>query len=318
MSEAGDPPSGGSKLDVSAVVVCLNGLPWLGRCLESVAAYETVVVDHGSVDGSLELVRERFPDVHLIRQANLGMGAGNNAGMRAASGRYFLLLNSDARMADGAVDRLVELMERRPDVAVAGPRLRNPDGTLQPSVRGFPTPWRISTEYFFLRKLAPGSHALIALYGAGFDHRSTRDVDWVSGACLLVRRAAVEEVGYFDEDYFMFSEETDWCYRFHEAGWAVVFHPEAECVHVGGATHGGRLFRENVRGHLRFLAKHRGADEAERARKLMLAALRLRAVVYGGERGRQYRDAAGWLASASAEALLERTSIEREGARAHS
>jgi hypothetical protein len=291
--------------DVSAVVVCLNGLPWVERCLESLEGCETILVDHGSTDGSLELVRQRFPAAKVLEQENLGMGAGNNAGMRVARGRYFLLLNSDAWMEPGALERLVGFADGRSDVAVVGPRLRNPDGTLQRSVRGFPSPWRIATEYFFLRKLAPRSRALNALYGAGFDHESTRDVDWVSGACLFVRREAVEAVGLFDEGYFMFSEETDWCYRFRQAGWAVVFLPEAECVHVGGATHGGRLFRENVRGHLRFLAKHRGAREAERARRLMLAALRLRGLLFRGERGRQYREAARWLASGSAQALLE-------------
>ena len=295
-----------SRRDVSAIVVCLNGLPWLERCLESVAACETIVVDHGSTDGSLALVRERFPDVQVIEQENVGMGAGNNAGMRIASGRYFLLLNSDAWMEPGAVERLVALADSRPEAAVVGPRLRNPDGSLQRSVRGFPSPWRIATEYFFLRKLAPGSRALNSLYGAGFDHDSTIEVDWVSGACLFVRREAAQAVGPFDEDYFMFSEETDWCYRFRQAGWAVIFSPEAECVHVGGATHGGRLFRENVRGHLRFLTKHRGAQEAERARRLMLAALRMRGLVFRGERGRQYREAARWLASGSARTLLER------------
>jgi len=280
-------------------------MPWLERCLESVEGCETIVVDHGSTDGSLELVRRRFPAVRVLEQENLGMGAGNNAGMRVASGRYFLLLNSDAWMLPGAVQRLVELADVRADAAVLAPRLRNPDGSLQRSVRGFPTPWRIATEYFFLRKLAPRSRALNSLYGAGFDHQSTRDVDWVSGACLLVRREAVEAVGPFDEAYFMFSEETDWCYRFRQAGWAVVFFPGAECVHVGGATHGGRLFRENVRGHLRFLAKHRGMAEAERARRLMLAALRLRGLLFRGERGLQYRELARWLASGGVQAHLE-------------
>ena len=131
---------GDSSRDVSAIVVCLNGLPWLERCLESVTACETIVVDHGSTDGSLALVRERFPDVQVIEQENVGMGAGNNAGMRIASGRYFLLLNSDAWMRPGAVERLVALADSRPEAAVVGPRLRNPDGSLQRSVRGFPTP----------------------------------------------------------------------------------------------------------------------------------------------------------------------------------
>src|SRR5947207_4928527 len=102
----------------------------------------------------------------------------------------------------------------------------------------------------------------------------------------------------------MFSEETDWCYRFRAAGWKVLFFPGAEVVNVGGAAHGGRLYRENLRSHLRFLAKHRGPREAERARRLLLAALRLRGLLYRGERGRQYRDGAAFLASGSAQALL--------------
>ena len=291
-------------VDVSAVVVVLDGLPWLERSLESVRGLETVVVDHGSTDGSVELVRERFPCARLVEQGNVGMGGGNNAGMRVASGRYFLLLNPDAWLHPGAVERLVAFADANPDVAVAGPRLLNPDGTLQRSVRAFPTVWRLATEYLFVRKLAPRSSLLNPLYVGGFDHGATRDVDWGSGACLLVRRAATEEAGLFDEDFFMFSEETDWCYRFRRAGWRVVFLPEAEVTHVGGASHGGRLYRENLRGHLRFLAKHRGPREAERARRLFLFALTLRGLAFRGERGRMYRDAARWLRSASAAELI--------------
>lgn len=291
---------------VSAVVVVLNGLPWLERCLESVRGLETVVVDHGSTDGSVELVRERFPDARLVEQGNVGMGGGNNAGMRVASGRYFLLLNPDAWLRPGAAERLAAFADANPDVAVVGPRLLNPDGTLQRSLRAFPTVWRLATEYLFVRKLAPRSSLFNPLYVGGFDHAETRDADWVSGACLLVRRAATEEVGLFDEDFFMFSEETDWCYRFRRAGWRVVFYPEAEVAHVGGVSHGGSLYHENLRGHLRFLAKHRGPREAERARRMLLFALRLRGLVFPGDRGRAYRRAAAWLDSAPAEALVDR------------
>jgi hypothetical protein len=123
---------------------------------------------------------------------------------------------------------------------------------------------------------------------------------------MLLRRAAIDEVGYCDEDYFLFSEETDWCYRFREAGWAVVFFPGAECTHVRGASHSGRLYRENLRGHLLFLSKHRGPKVAEQARRLLLASLRLRGLVFRGDRGRAYRDGAAWLASGDASALIER------------
>jgi N-acetylglucosaminyl-diphospho-decaprenol L-rhamnosyltransferase len=290
--------------EVSVVVVTFNSAQWIERCLESVRGYQTIVVDHGSTDETLEIVRRRFSDVHVIEEENLGMGGGNNAGMRLASGRYFLLLNSDAWVTGDAVEQLARFADQQPDSAVVGPRLLNPDGSLQRSVRAFPTLWRLATEYLFLRKLAPRSRALNSFYEGGFDHDQVREVDWVFGACLLVRRDAADEVGLFDESFFMFSEETDWCYRFHEAGWRVFFFPDAEVVHVGGASHGGSLFAENVRGHLRFLAKHRGTREAERARRLMLAGVRLRLLLFRGERRRSYREAARWLSSGKAGSLL--------------
>jgi GT2 family glycosyltransferase len=283
--------------DVSVVVVTYNARLWLERCLASVAGHELVVVDHGSTDGTLELVRQHFPDARLIEQENRGLAAGWNAGVAATSGRYVLLLNADAWAVDDAVDRLTEFADRHPDAAVVGPRLRNPDGTLQRSVRGFPTVWRLATEFLFLRKLAPRSSVLNAFYAGGFDHDAVRECDWVMGACLLVRRAAIEEVGPADEGFFLFTEETDWCYRFRSAGWKVFFYPGAEFVHVGAASHEGRLFAEIPRGHVRFLAKHHGERTAERARRLLVLALRLRALLFRGTRGQTYRDAARQLAA---------------------
>jgi GT2 family glycosyltransferase len=294
--------------DVSVVVVTYNALPWVEQSLESVRGHETIVVDHGSTDGTVELVRERFPEARLLQQENKGLGGGSNAGMRVASGDYFLLLNSDAWALDDAVERLAAFADEHPEAAVVGPRLLNQDGSLQRSVRGFPSVWRLATEYFFLRKLAPRSRALNAFYGANFDHDEVREAEFLMGACLLVRREAADTVGLFDEDFFMFSEETDWCYRFRQAGWKVLFTPEAEFVHVGGATtrqNWGPMFREQLRGHLRFLAKHRGPKEAERARRLLLASLRLRGLAFPGERGRTYKEAARWLAASSARELLE-------------
>jgi GT2 family glycosyltransferase len=294
--------------DVSVVVVTYNALPWVERALDSLRGHETIVVDHGSSDGTLELVRERFPDARLIQQENKGLGGGSNAGMRVASGDYFLLLNSDAWAIDHAVERLVAFAEEHPEAAVVGPRLLNPDGSLQRSVRGDPTLWRLATEYFFLRKLAPRTRALNAFYGAAFAHDEVREAEFVMGSVMLVRREAADTVGLFDEDFFMFSEETDWLYRFRQAGWKVFFTPEAEFVHVGGATtrqNWGPMFREQIRGHVRFLAKHRGPKEAERARRLLLASLRLRGVIFPGSRGQTYKEAARWLAASSLPQLLE-------------
>jgi N-acetylglucosaminyl-diphospho-decaprenol L-rhamnosyltransferase len=292
--------------DASAVVVTYNALPWVEQCLDSVRGEETVVVDNGSGDGTVDVVRELFPDVHVIEQENLGLAAGWNAGMAVVSGRYFLILNADAWMTEGSLARLVRHADDHPEAAVVGPRLLNTDGTLQRSVRGVPTLWRLATEYFFLRKLAPDTRILNGFYAGGFEHDVSREVEVVMGACMLVRREAVEQVGPLDEAFFLFSEETDWCHRFRQAGWSVLFYPGAECVHVGGASHGGRMFRENVRGHLRFLAKHRGVRYAERARRLLSWALRLRGIVFRDERGRMYRDAAAWLASGRVPELLDR------------
>jgi len=278
--------------DVTAVTVTYNGLPWIERCLESLRGLETIVVDHGSTDGTLEFVRQRFPDVRVIEQGNVGYGGGLNAGFRVSSARYYLPINSDAWVVGDAVERMAEFADERPDVAVVCPRLRNTDGTLQRSVRGFPTSWRVATEYFFLRKLAPRSSALNSYYAGGFDHDEARQIEWAMGPCFLVRREAADAVGLFDESFFMFWEETDWLYRFHRAGWKTWFLPEAEVVHVGGATHGGRMFAENVKALVGFFEKHHGSREAARVRLLLRSALAVRGVIFPGERGRMYREAA--------------------------
>jgi N-acetylglucosaminyl-diphospho-decaprenol L-rhamnosyltransferase len=288
--------------DVSVVVVTWNALPWLEQCLESVHGREIVVVDNGSTDGTVPFVRERFPAVRVIEQENKGMGGGNNAGMRAADGRYFFLLNSDAWVIDDGLDKLIEFADAHPAAAVVGPKLLNTDGTLQRSVRGEPTLWRLATEYLFIRKLAPRSKRLNPLYRGDFAHDRVEEVDWLFGPALLVRREAADAVGLFDEDFFMFSEEVDWMTRFRRAGWSVVFFPDAEVMHVGGASHGGRMYIENLRGHLRWFAKHRGAKDAERARKLLLWSLRLRALVLRRE---IYREGVRFLSSGNARSLIK-------------
>ena len=222
--------------DASVVVVTYNALPWLEPCLESLRGNEVVVVDNGSSDGTAAFVRERFPEVAVVEQENRGLAAGWNAGIAHTSGRYVLLLNSDAWLHEGALAALVRCADEHPDAAVVGPRLLNTDGTLQRSVRGFPTPWRLATEYFFLRKLAPRSRALNAFYAGGFDHDRVTEAEFVMGAAMLVRLAAVDEVGLLDERFFLFSEETDWHYRFHQAGWQVLFTPEAVPTSAGGTA----------------------------------------------------------------------------------
>ena len=285
---------------VSVVVVTFNALPFLEQCLQSVAGWDTVVVDHGSTDGTLAVVRERFSDVRVVEQENLGLAAGWNRGIRETSSPFVLILNADAWAVGDGVRRLLAFAEQHPKAAVVGPKLLNTDGSLQRSVRGFPTLWRLATEYFFLRKLAPRSRVLNAFYAGGFDHDRVREAEFVMGSVMLVRREAIEQVGPLDEDFFLFSEETDWCYRFRQAGWKVLFFPGAEFVHVGGASHGGRLYVENLRGQLRYFDKHRGANEAERLRRVLLAALRIRALIL---RRPEYREGVRFLQSGDAQAL---------------
>src|SRR5579871_3672879 len=189
---------------VSVVVVTFNAAGHIEQCLESVHGYESVVVDNGSTDGTVALVRKKFPEVTVIEQDNRGMGGGNNTGMRSAGGRYWLLLNSDAWAKPGAVDALAAFADAHPRAAVVGPRLSNPDGSLQRSVRGDPTLWRLATEYLFLRKLGPRTDVFNAFYGGGFTYDVPREVESLMGAALLVRREAADEVGLFDEAFFMF------------------------------------------------------------------------------------------------------------------
>jgi GT2 family glycosyltransferase len=299
--------------DVSLIIVSHNTRGHLEHCLSELGTgHDVIVVDTGSTDGSRELVHDCFPHTRLLHLAgNPGYGGAANAGISLASGRYLLVMNADAWPLRHAVERLVEFAEREPSAGVVGPRLLDSDGNLQPSVRGFPTLWRLATEYLFLRWLAPRSRALNAFYGSGFDHGSRREVDFVVGAVMLVRRQMLDEIGGFDASFFMFNEEVDLCYRAKKSGWRVVFWPGSEFVHVGGASTAAvwpHMYREQLRSHLRFLAKHHGLREAERARKLLATAMRIRAFVFGilGRRKRRSLslDAAAWLQSGDASALL--------------
>jgi len=298
---------------ISVIIASHNTRPYLERCLSEIGdSHEVIVVDSASGDGSPELVRSMFPHVRLVAlQRNEGYGAALNAGIAEAAGDFLLLMNADAWPRPCAIGRLAEFASSEPRAGIVGPRLINLDGTLQPSVRGFPTIWRLATEYFFLRWLAPWSRALNAFYGAGFDHRVRREAEFLVGAVVLVRRELLEGIGPFDATFFMFNEEVDFCYRARAAGWSVVFWPGSEFVHAGGASTSQawpRMYREQLRSHLRFLAKHHGEREAERARKLLAIAMRVRAIAFTivgrGERRALSLDAARWLRSADVEALI--------------
>jgi GT2 family glycosyltransferase len=294
---------------ISAVIVSYNSRKHLAQCLASVLENvdEAIVVDSSSRDGSAEFVREILPAVRVLEVENRGFGAAMNAGINASAGDLLLLLNADTCAAKGAVEQLVRCLNSNRQNAIVGPRLLNPDGSLQRSVRGFPTPWRLVTEYFFLRWFAPRSRALNAFYGGGFDHRSQREAEFLVGAVFLARRSALEATGGFDPDFFMFNEEVDLCYRLTQAGWRIVFCPDAEFTHVGGASTQlvwSSMYREQLRSHLRFLAKHHSPRTAEWMRRVLVWSMRLRTVVFRGARGRLSRDTAQWLASASAAELI--------------
>ncbi len=301
---------GGPVGTVSIIVISFNARGYLERSLATLAdaEHEVIVVDSASTDGSQALVRDSFREVRLVElEANRGYGAAANEGMQVAGGDHLLVLNCDAWPLGDAVERLVDFVEANPSVGVAGPRLLNPDGSLQRSVRGCPTLWRLATEYFFLRWLNPRSSMLNAFYGANFDHRSRRSAEFLVGAALLLRREALAEVGAFDTNFHMFNEEVDLCYRMARAGWQVEFVPDAQFVHVGGAStrlDWDRMYREQLRSHLRFLAKHQGPEVSERGRKLLLWAMRLRSLLFSGERARIAKEAAKWLSSAETATLL--------------
>lgn len=293
--------------DVVAVVATYNAMPWIEQCLASLDGTKTVVVDNGSRDDTATFVRERFPGVHLSEQENLGLAAAWKRGLdESPPSRWALIINADAWLVGDALERLVAVGDSHAEVAVVAPKLLNADGSLQRSVRGFPTLWRLATEYLYLRKLGPRTELLNGFYGAGFDHASEREVECVMGACMLVRRDAIDQVGGPDPDFFLFSEEVDWFYRFAGAGWRTRFTPEAICVHVGGASHGGRLYRENLRGLLRFFHKHHGHAEAERARRLLRGSLAVRGRLLHGRQGAMYRDGARWLGTGDVRSLIER------------
>ena len=297
--------------EVTAIVVSYNSGDALARCLAALDAerHEVIVVDNASEDGSPELVRDEFPAATLIEAgANLGFGAANNLALRPASGAYYALINSDAWALDDGLETLVDFAASNPQFGIVGPRLVSEDGRVQKSVRAFPTVWRLCTEYFFLRKLAPWSRSFNAFYGAGFNYRTVREADWLMGAALVIRRELIDQIGGFDERFFLFSEEVDLCFRAWEAGWKTMYTPDATFVHLGGAStrpNWSPMYREQLRGHLLFLEKHAGAESAERARRWLVRALRLRGRVMPGERGRTYADAARWLASSSVERLVQ-------------
>lgn len=235
----------GGVVDCSVVIVNWNGGELLRRALRSLRSaigrarfrYEVIVVDNGSTDGSAEVVRREFPEARLIEVGrNLGFARAANIGMKAARGRYFLLMNNDIEVpGPEALDGLLEVMEAVPDAALAGCRQFKPDG------RPSNFPYSVSRARIFasIRNLLPKLTATKFRSFSpcpGLGRGDVLEVGMVGGAFLAVRREAVEEVGMLDEDFFFYGEDTDWCLRFGKAGWRLLFVNSAHVVHLGAAT----------------------------------------------------------------------------------
>ena len=223
-------------IDLSVVIVSWNTTDLLRDCLASLLAQGNakelaiIVVDNASSDGTAAMVQREFPQVHLIRNdRNLGFARANNQGIRNSQGRFIMLLNSDTRTPSGSIRTLVEFMAGHPDAGVVGPRLVQPDGTVQ--AYGFgndPTP-----GYLLRRGL---SRLLLRRPLHDWQTDQIQRVDWVSGACLLARHAAVEQVGLLDEAMFMYYEDNDWCLRIRQAGWNIYYDPLVSVVHLRGRS----------------------------------------------------------------------------------
>ncbi len=250
-------------MDLSIIIVNWNTKEYLLPCLKSIfkgrqgTGWEVIVVDNGTRDGSREEVKKVFPSAHLIEnEKNFGFAKAANQGLQKASGRYALLLNPDTQVKAGAIERLVSFMDAHSDVGVAGAQLLNADGSKQNSIANFPS---LGTELLnksLLRWLFPKKFP-----GKERNYSEPLDVDSVIGACMMVRRDTLDQVGLLDEDYFLFLEETDWCYQMKKAGWKIYHVPQAEVYHFQGKsaeTVKKRARIEFYRSRYHFFKKNRG------------------------------------------------------------
>jgi N-acetylglucosaminyl-diphospho-decaprenol L-rhamnosyltransferase len=251
-------------IDLSVIVVNWNTRDLLTQCLGSVygtlkdLSFEVIVVDNASSDGSVETVKNDFPQVQIIANAeNVGFVRANNQVIAISRGRYVLLLNSDTQVLPGSLDRTVHFMDAHPGAGIVGVRLLNPDGTFQASYTPFPTLWR---EFLILSGLGRWLiRPTFPSYGPQADKGERRIMGYVEGAYVVARRKAVEQVGKLDERIFMYAEDVDWCYRFHRAGWEVWYLPQAPIIHYGGQStkkRWGRMEAELYRSRLYFFRKH--------------------------------------------------------------
>jgi N-acetylglucosaminyl-diphospho-decaprenol L-rhamnosyltransferase len=284
--------------NISVVIVSFNTRELLRGCLASLRAcalpLRVVVVDNASRDGSAAMVRERFPDVALVAlDENIGFAAGTNAGLRRVLSserlinsklEYALLLNPDTVVHPGAIEALAAFLDAHPRVGAVGPRLLNTDGTVQSAAFRFPTLSMTALDLFPPGEVLPGR-----LYNSWWHGRYPQEmtacapfpIDHPLGACILARRDLFEQVGALDEQFFMYAEEVDWCYRVRQAGWAIWQEPRAWVTHVGGAATSQFRSRMQIalyQSRLRFFRKHYSSHLA-RAHRLIIRAGMLRATL---------------------------------------
>ncbi len=275
---------------VSVIIVSYNTRQMTLNCLHALKAglegvmAEVWVVDNASQDGSAEAIRAAFPEVHVVdNPINAGFGAANNLALKKAAGEFLLLLNTDAFVRPDAVAELVSYLKTHPKVGIAGPRLLNADGSLQRSCYPYPSPGRAWLENLGLSgPLA--RHPVLGDYSA-WAHDRERTVEWVIGACLLVRREAYRQAGGFDEAFFMYQEETDWQKRVQNCGWEIAFTPSAAVTHLGGAS--GASAPAKINAHFfdsldYFIRKHYGLTGLISLRLAMIVGAAVRALAWGG------------------------------------
>lgn len=266
-------------VDLSIVIVNWNVRELLRRCLASIFAadlpsLEVIVVDNASSDGSVEMIRAGFPQVVLIANPkNIGFPAGNNQGFAASRGRFVMTLNPDTEIVGDALARMVAYLEAHREVGALGPQLLDPAGTLQSSRRRFPTLATALFESTWLQGLAP-RRVLRRYYVEDVPADAAQEVDWLTGACILVRREVLQSAGGFDEGFFMYSEELDWCRRIRLAGWTIVYLPEARVIHHVGKSSDQAVAARHIHfntSKVRYFRKHHGRAAAFALRLFLLA-----------------------------------------------
>lgn len=254
-----------SQVKVSVVIVNWNTCDLLKQCLEALesqtaSSLEIFVVDNASSDGSPEMVREHFPDVQLIaNQRNRGFAAANNQALDKSSGQYILLLNPDTKVLDGAVDKLVAFLDKESTVGACTSMLLNGDGSLQKNVGNFYSFWGTLLENRIVPRILPNNKFLAKKFVAFWDHTTQRDIDWARGAVLLFHRKVLDQVGLLDEQFYIYGEEIDYCWRIKKKGWRIVYLPAAKIIHYGQAASSQRkqeMFIQNYKSFYILLKKH--------------------------------------------------------------